>query len=135
AKEATMDQRLPEKAYGTVLQRLVEIDQHVPAGDEVNLGEDAVGREAVVREDHLRLQRRVHDGAVVGSRIVVRKRAGATRGQVVAAEGRDAIEGIDALRGDLQRRGIDVGAVEERARQQALLLEQDGERPQLLAGA
>src|SRR5690606_39398746 len=98
AKEATMDQRLPEKAYGTVLQRLVEVDQHVAAGDEVNLGEDAVRREAVVREDDLRLQRCVHDSAVVGSRIVVGKGSGATRREVVPAERRHAVQGIDALR-------------------------------------
>ena len=54
---------------------------------------------------------------------------------MVVGEARDAIDGVHARFRLLQRLRIDVGRIDERALEQALLAQQDRERIRLLAGA
>ena len=42
-----------EQPERPVLELLVEVDQHVAAGDQLGLGEHAVGGQAVVGERHV----------------------------------------------------------------------------------
>src|SRR4051794_15567224 len=53
-EEAARRERIVEQVDGMPLQLPVEIDEHVAAGDQLDLGEDVVRREAVVAEHHLR---------------------------------------------------------------------------------
>ncbi len=80
AEEALAAQRVAKQAERPVLQLAVEVDQHVPARHQLHLGEDAVGRQAVIGEHDVGAQRLVEHRAAVVRRVVVgqrRRRAGA----------------------------------------------------------
>src|SRR5690606_37388241 len=51
AQEAASAERLAKQADSAVLQRAVEVDEHVPPRHELHLGKDRVGGQAVIRED------------------------------------------------------------------------------------
>jgi hypothetical protein len=53
----------------------------------------------------------------------------------VAGEGRDPVERVDAGARGPQRLRVDVSGVDQRAREQPVLVEEDGERVDLFAGA
>src|SRR5436305_1769855 len=88
-QETAAHQALPEQAERTVLQRPIEIDQHVAAGDEMRLGEHLVAREIVLGEHRPGAQALVEHGAAIARRIMVRQRSPAARGAVVLGELRD----------------------------------------------
>src|SRR5687767_11373738 len=77
AEEAAPAQRLVEEADGTILQLALEVDQDVAARHHLDLGEDAVGGQAVVREHDVLLQALVEHGPAVARRVVVGQRAAA----------------------------------------------------------
>ena len=58
----------PERA---ILQRAVEVDQHVTARHELDLCEHAVGRQAVIRENHVLAQRAIERRRAVGGSVVL----------------------------------------------------------------
>ena len=75
AEEAAPAQRVAEQPDRAILQLPVEVDQHVAARHQLDLGEHAVGRQAVVGEDDVPLQALVEHGPAVARRVVVRQRA------------------------------------------------------------
>src|SRR5213592_320055 len=58
-QEAETDQAVVEEAMDPILQDAVEIDEHVPADDEVEVVERPVGGEVVLREHDVAAQLRV----------------------------------------------------------------------------
>ena len=118
-----------------ILQLAVEVDEHVAAGHQLDFGEDAVGGEAVVRKHDVLLQGLVEDRPAVGRRVVVGEgRAGAGLAMVLGEAG-DAVHVVDAGLRLLQRLGVDVRRVDQRAREQAFLAQENRERVRLFAGA
>ena len=94
-------QRIGEGLQRDPLERLGEVDQDVPAEDQVDPREGHPGTQVVLAEDHLRAQRL---GDLEG-------RAG--RREIAIAQGRrDARQcpgRVDPTTGERDRRGIDVG--------------------------
>ena len=134
AEKAVAAQRIAEQAQRPVLQRAVEVDEHVAAGDELHLGEDAVGGQAVIGEHDVLPQRLVEHRPAVRGRVVVGERGFGAGLAVVAREARDAVDGIDARLRSFQRARVDVRRVDQRLLQQTLFAQQDGQRVRLLAG-
>src|SRR6185437_1633298 len=86
-------------------------------------------------EDDLRAERPIEADPPRGRGVVVRERAEAAGLAVALAEAGGAPEIVDPRLARLEGGGADVGRVEEAPREQPLLVEQDGERVGLLAGA
>ena len=133
-EEAAPHERLGEEAERAVLQRTIEVDEHVPARHQLHLREDVVGREAVIGEDHVLAQAAVERHLAVGGGVVVGERRGPARLLVGMAHGRRAIDGVDARLGGAERGVVDVGRVEDGAVEEPFLGEEDRERVDLLAG-
>src|SRR5690606_39954025 len=110
----TVAQGLVKETEGAVLQRLVEIDQNVATGNQLRLGKYAVGRQAVVGEGDVVLQRLVHDRRVVSSGVIVREAALVADSLVVLGVLLQIVNAEDALPGLLQRARIDIDCVEDR---------------------
>ena len=77
----------------------------------------------------------VEHRAAVGGRVVLRQRGTPAGALVVVGEAGDAVHGVHAGLGTLQRVGIDVGGVDQAAFEQAFFMQQDGEGIDLFAGA
>jgi hypothetical protein len=127
-------QAVVEETVDLVLQRLVEVDEHVAAHHHVELVERAVGHQVVLGEHDVGGQGGVEAGAVVGGHVVLGKGARSARGQVVLGVLPHLLQREDAVAGPGQHRLVDVGGVDAGALQQPLLGQQDGERERLLAG-
>src|ERR1700744_4257691 len=52
AEKALADQRIAKELQRAVLQRAVEIDEHVAAGNKMHLAEHRIGDQAMVGEHH-----------------------------------------------------------------------------------
>src|SRR5581483_6993815 len=132
AKGAKAVEAFVEEAVDPVLQRAVEIDQHVAAQDHVKLVEAAVLGEVVLRPDDVLSERGVEERAVVGGDVVLRERARPAGADVVVRVLLHAFQRIHALTGVLEHELVDVGRVDARAVVEAVLGEQDRERVHLL---
>src|SRR6187402_3253349 len=65
-QEPLADKRIAEQLDGSILQGVVEIDQYVPARDQVHLPEYGIGDQAMVGKDHSLPQRTIERGLPVG---------------------------------------------------------------------
>ena len=71
AQESAAGETLEEEAVHVILEGLVEVDEDVPAQDEVELVEGCVRDEVVLGEDEILLQALRDDRVVVGRRVVI----------------------------------------------------------------
>src|SRR5258708_11439472 len=71
-QEPEADEAVVEEAMDPVLQGAVEIDEHVPADDEVEVVERPVGAEGVLREHDVAAQLRVQHRPVVAGLVPAR---------------------------------------------------------------
>src|SRR6185437_3924171 len=134
AEKPLMAQRVAEQSERAILKFPVEIDEHVAAGDQLNLGEYAVGRETMVGKNDVVPQRLVEDDPTVSCRVVVGQRRRRTRFLVIGGEAGDPFDAVDAGGGSLQAVRVDIRRVDERLRQQFLLMQQNGQRVGLFSG-
>ena len=104
-----------------VLEGVVEVDHDVPAHDEVELVERAVGRQVVLREYDVLLQRAVEPGALVGGDVVLGELLRAARGEVVLGVLLHLLEREEALLCLLDDRLVDVRRVDAAALVEAFL--------------
>jgi fructose-1,6-bisphosphatase len=84
AQHAEHAQALVDQVVHSLLQSLVEIDHHIAAQDDVKLVEGTVGRQVMLGEDDVGLQRGVKDHVVVMGRVIIRELVLASGPHVVA---------------------------------------------------
>src|SRR5690349_19549812 len=128
-----MNEAVVKQLLYAMLERPIEVDQHVPAEDDVEFTERLVGDQVVLREDDILGERRIEERPVVFRRVVLRERPGAARLDVILRVLLHAIERKDPAARMAKNNLVDVGGVDARAIEQAFLLEENGHRVHLLA--
>src|SRR5688500_8096509 len=122
------DEAVVEQLVHPRLQRPVEVDEHVAADDDVELGERPIGDQVVLREDDVPLQRRREERPVVLRHIVLRERSLAACPDVVLRVLLHPVQRKDAALRALNDDLVDVGGVAPRPVVEALLLAEDRQR-------
>src|SRR5690606_5706137 len=108
AQEPERREALAEQAQRALLQRSVEVDEDVPAQDDVELAERGVGREVVLREQDVLAQARMEQRRAVARGVILAERARATRLLVRRRILAHAGERKDARAGAVERLGVHV---------------------------
>ena len=134
AEEAEAAEAVVEQPGDAVLERRVEVDEHVAAEDHVELVEAAVGGEVVLCEDDVRGEigveaRRVVSGDVIGGEV-----ARAARADVVLGVRLHPLEREDARPRRLDRILVDVGRIDAGAFIEAFFVQEDRQRVDLFPG-
>ena len=122
-----------EQAEHLLLQFGPEVDEHVAAHDQLKLVERTIRHEIVLGEDGLRSEHRIEAGDVAVGAVVLRERLAPAAAQVVLGVELHPLQRERARPRALQRRLVDVGRVDPRAVEQALLVQGDRHRVDLLA--
>src|SRR5215510_12584182 len=134
AKDSEHAEASVKQLVNPILQCLVEVDQHVPAQNHIELVERAVARQVVLRKQYVFSQGRPQNRALVLFRVVVRKYALAPGACIVAFIRLDHLERIDSGPGPSQNSFIYVGRIDPAPVIYAFLLEQNGQRVNLFSG-
>src|SRR3546814_9612852 len=95
-QKAASYKRVLEEAQGAILQIPIKIDQDVPAGHEMDFGENLICDKIMFSKYSPLPKRLVKDCCPVGRRVIVRQRGFSTRIAVILSEKRNAVSLVDA---------------------------------------
>src|SRR6201991_5329914 len=115
AEETATHEAVAEQSKGPVLQGVAEVDQHVPAEDEMCLAEYFVGHQVMVEEGDVAAQSLVDLDEVVARAVVVAEGMLSTGLEVIARPVAGVARGIDAFARGGERRIVEIGGIDVRA--------------------
>src|SRR6266568_8076021 len=133
-EHAERDEALEEEPVDALLQCPVEVDHHIAADDDVELVERVIRDEVVLGEDDILDQRALKLRAVVLGNVVLRERPLPARLDVVLRVLAHLVERKHARTRAFEDGFVDVRRVDASTVVDLLLLEENGERVDLLAG-
>ena len=111
----------------SILQVLVEIDHYIAAEDELDFGEDGVCAEVVLEEGDAVANTAVDDDVLAIGAVIIDEGFFASGLLVIGGVFLYAFNGEDAVFGDVECYGVNVGRIDDTAVQQAFFLQEYSE--------